>query len=416
MQKHEEMFRTMNAMNLPVVTLKPRKEIPLLGGHPWVFSGAIEKEPNKAEIEPGTIVKILSSDGRELGLGTYNPLTNIRVRLLTCDCAVEINTAFFEKKFAELDAWKQKHLPPNTNGYRLVHAETDELSGLIVDRYNDTFVFQLHTAGMNRLRKEIIDALKNTFHPKAIIERSDIEVRKQEGLTDMPIKVHHGDVNDETLTTFQENGYTFFADILHGQKTGFFLDQRDARYEVGQLAHGKRVLNLFCYTGAFSLYAGKNNASFVTSIDVSKPALEQAKKNFSLNHLDPNDTKKYIFEDHDIFKLIETKTFPHAPHDLIICDPPALAKSAAHLQNASRAYITLNQFCLSQLAPGGILVTSSCSGRITQEAFRDILRIAAGRAGKKVKILKWITQAADHAESLAFTEGRYLKTAILEVV
>ena len=416
-------------MSYPTVTLLPRKEVPVLGGHPWVFSKGIREPKASAsqqvstlgvvpvsapDLAPGSLVTLLASDGRGLGIGTYNPLTNIRVRLITRDTQQTIDQAFFEKRFAELTTWKQNHLPPNTNGYRLVHAETDSIPGLIIDRYGSTFVFQLHTAGMEHFRTEIIEALKTTFSPRAIVERSDIEVRKQEGLTDMPITVHHGDITGPV--TFQENGISFYADTLHGQKTGFFLDQRDARAEVGNISANKRVLNLFSYSGAYSVYAAKNGATQVTSIDISKPALDQAKQNFKLNHLDPNDTTKYAFEDHDIFDIVGRAQLPHGPYDVIVCDPPALAKTEAHVQNASKAYLMLNQHCFTHLEKGGVLITSSCSGRISQEEFRDILRIAAGRAGKQTKILKWITQPADHAELLAFTEGRYLKTAIIEVV
>lgn len=398
--------------SLPTVTLKPKKEVPVLGGHPWVFSGGVAREPK--DLAPGSLVKVISNYGDELGIGTYNPLTNIRVRMITRDTSVTIDTEFFAKRFAELDAWKQNHLPKDTNGYRLVCAEADDLPGLIIDRYDSTFVFQLHTAGMEHFRQEIIDALTKTFHPAAIVERSDIEVRKQEGLTTMPVTTHLGTVPE--FVPFKENGHIFHADVMRGQKTGFFLDQRDARDEVGKLSKNKRVLNLFSYTGAFSIYAAKNGASFVTSVDVSDQAINQAKDQFRANGLDPEDTSRSAFIAADIFDYTTNKPPAHGPYDLIVCDPPALAKTEAHIFNASKAYVSLNQLCFSLLQKGGILVTSSCSGRITQEAFRDILRIAAGRAQKKVKILKWITQAADHAESLAFTEGRYLKTAILEVV
>lgn len=397
---------------LSIIALKPKKEIPIFGGHPWVFSKGLAQEYKN--LQPGSLVKIVSSNNEELGIGTYNPLTNIAIRLITRDTSVTIDTEFLAARFAELDAWKRKHLPPNTNGYRLVHAETDQLPGLIIDRYDETIVFQLHTAGMELFRTQILEALKKTFNPAAIVERSDLEVRKQEGLKDMPITVHLGAVSAPVL--FQENGINFYADVLKGQKTGFFLDQRDARAEAGKYAANKRVLNLFSYTGAFSVYAAKNNASFVTSIDISKTAIEASKQNFFVNNFDPNDTTKYAFEDHDIFDLVGKKQTPHAPYDLIICDPPALAKTEAHIRNATNAYTVLNQYCFSQLSKGGILITSSCSGRISQEEFRDMLRIAAGRVRKQAKILKWITQPADHAELLAFTEGRYLKTAIVEVM
>ncbi len=401
---------------IPSVILKPGKEAPIHGGHPWVFSNAIAHGVSNAPdpFPAGSLVRVLSFDKKELGIGTYNPHTNIRVRMMTRDCSEEINEEFFVKQFKKLDAWKQKHLPENTNGYRLVHAETDGLPGLIVDRYDTTFVFQIHTAGMELLRKEIIGALVQVFSPKVIVERSDLVVRKREGLKTAPITVHLGSA--EAPVSFMENGITFFSDVLKGQKTGFFLDQRDARFELGKLAKGKRGLNLFCYTGGFSLYAAKNGASFVTSIDSSADALAMAKKNFNANSIDPEDTTHFAFENMDIFEMMKKNTLPHTPYDIIICDPPALAKKEDDIKNAQRAYGELNQFCLSKLSPGGILITSSCSGRITQEDFRDTLRIAAGRAHKTVKILKWITQPADHAELLGFDEGRYLKTAIVEVI
>lgn len=412
---------------MPSVTLKPGKEAPILAGHPWVFSNAMRAQniarcldpalapsPTLDSIPAGSLVQVLSSDEKCLGIGTYNPHTNIRIRMLSRDPQEQINESFFIKKFLELDTWKKKHLPPNTNGYRLVHAETDGLPGLIVDRYADTFVFQIHTAGMELLRGEIISALTKTFSPTTIVERSDLQVRKREGLKTAPVTVHLGSADKPV--TFMENGITFFADTLKGQKTGFFLDQRDARYELGKLSNKKRVLNLFCYTGGFSVYAAISDASFVTSIDSSADALAMAKNNFQANQLNPNDTSHFAFENMDIFEMIKRKTLPHGPYDIIICDPPALAKKEDDIRNARRAYGELNQYCLSKLSPGGVLVTSSCSGRITQEDFRDILRISAGRARKIVKILKWISQPADHAELLGFDEGRYLKTAILEVI
>ncbi len=401
---------------IPSIILKPGKEAPIFGGHPWVFSNAIASEASKVpdSLPAGSLVRVLSFDKKELGIGTYNPHTNIRVRMMTRDAWEEINEAFFVKQFTKIDAWKKSHLPENTNGYRLVHAETDGLPGLIVDRYDTTFVFQIHTAGMELLRAEIIAALTQVFSPKVIVERSDLVVRKREGLRTAPVTVHLGSAAEPVA--FMENGITFFSDVLKGQKTGFFLDQRDARFELGKLAEGKRVLNLFCYTGGFSLYAAENKASFVTSIDSSVDALAMAKKNFSANDIDPEDTEHFAFENMDIFEMIKRNTLPHTPYDIIICDPPALAKKEDDIKNAQRAYGELNQFCLSKLSPGGILVTSSCSGRITQEDFRDTLRIAAGRTHKTVKILKWVTQPADHAELLGFDEGRYLKTAIVEVI
>jgi 23S rRNA (cytosine1962-C5)-methyltransferase len=395
---------------LKTITLKPKKEIPLLAGHPWVFSEAIQQD---IQGEAGELVFVHSYDGQPLGIGTWNGNTSIRVRLLTRDENKKIDTNFFATRFAKLAAWKTSHLPANTSGYRLVHAESDGLPGLIVDRFADVFVFQLHTAGMERLRGAIIEAIEQTFHPRAIVERSDVDVRKIEGLHAFPVEVHAGTVDAPVI--FEEQGIQFMADVLKGQKTGFFLDQREARLAVGRLAKGKRVLNLFSYSGAFSVHAAKSGAAFVSSVDVSHSALESAEKNFSLNGLNAQDEAKCLFLEADIFDLLEDQDPPGGPYDLIICDPPALAKSAKHLPNALKTYTTLNAACFKLLSSGGILVTSSCSGRLEPDDFRSMLRIAAGRAKKDVRILDWITQPIDHAERLSFPEGRYLKTAILEV-
>lgn len=398
-------------MNHPTVILKPGRDVPIRAGHPWIFSEAIKQDVRG---EAGMLVKIESAQGEPLGLGTWNGNTSIRVRVLTRNVEEKIDTKFFAARFKDLSSWKLSKLPKKTDGYRVVHAEADGLPGLIVDRYADVLVFQLHTAGMDLLREEIVEALKKTFKPTAIVERSDLEVRKIEGLRDQPSGVIYGDV--EHVVEFQEAGVKFVADVLHGQKTGFFLDQREARLTVGKLAKGRRVLNLFGYTGAFSVHAALGGADFVTTIDVSRSALELAQKNFSLNGLDPEDEAKFQFMEADVFELLDDPAQREEEYDLIICDPPALAKSEKHLPQAIRAYTELNMSCLKLLKPGGILVTSSCSGRLDPEGFRSLLRIAAGRAGKDVRVLDWISQPVDHAERLAFPEGRYLKTAILEVV
>ncbi|MDD5438352.1 MAG: class I SAM-dependent rRNA methyltransferase [Patescibacteria group bacterium] len=398
----------MNQIN--EIWLKPGKEIPILAGHPWIFSNAIDRD---IQGENGQIVKVKDGKGRDLGLGTWNGLTSIRVRMLTRDQEEKIDVAFFVSRFKELDGFKKSGLP-KTTGYRVVHAEADGIPGLILDRYDDVFVFQLHTAGMDKLRAEIIEAIRKTFKPSAIIERSDLDVRKLEGLTNQPVEIHHGKIDEPVV--FQENGIDFYADVLHGQKTGFFLDQRDARLAVGQLANGKRVLNLFGYTGAFSVHAALGGAIFVATVDVSRQALETAQKNFEINKLDPEDENKFLFLEANVMDLLRDREIPGSPYDLIVCDPPAFAKSEKHMPQAIKAYTDLNADCLQQLGSGGILVTSSCSGRVTPEDFRNMLRLAAGHAQKDVRVLRWISQPIDHAERLAFPEGRYLKTAVLEVI
>jgi 23S rRNA (cytosine1962-C5)-methyltransferase len=294
-----------------------------------------------------------------------------------------------------------------------VHAEADGLPGLIVDRYANTFVFQIHTIGMDRFRGEIVDALIATFKPDAIVERSDIDSRTREGLGPLPPKIHHGTVAD--AVSLQEHGLTFLADVVKGQKTGFFLDQREARRVVGTLSKGKRVLNLFGYSGAFSVHAAKGGAAFVTTVDMSHAALELAERQFTLNGFDPTDELKYSFLEADVMDLLARNELEGGPYDIIICDPPAFAKTDAQVEKALKAYAEVNAACLRALAPGGILVTSSCSGRVTTEDFRNTLKLAAGRSKREVRLLNFLGQPFDHAELLAFPEGRYLKCAVLEV-
>lgn len=399
----------------PYAKLKVGKQIPVRAGHPWVFSEAIDVHPQNAEA--GSLVEVQDSHGNVLGLGTWNPKNSIRIRLMTHDKQTEINAAFFAERFAQLDTWKTEHLPAETNGYRLVHAEVDGLPGLILDRYNDTYVFQLHTLGMDRLRNDLIEGLKqfatSKHHTFAIVERSDVEARRQEGLTPLPAKVHHGEVSGPVA--FLEAGLTFFADVLDGQKTGFFLDQRRARMAVGKLSKDRRVANLFSYSGAFGVHALAGGAAFVQNIDTSHRALELAEKITNANGFSSEDASRCSFLEADIFKMLEADTLPDGPYDLLICDPPALTKDGSHVPQALKAYSFLNTECFKHLPVGGILVSSSCSGRVTAEDFRSMLRIAAGRAGKTVRLLEWIGHDVDHAELLAFPEGKYLKTAIMQV-
>ncbi len=399
----------------PFAKLKAGRHIPVRAGHPWVFSEAIDVQPIGAE--PGAIVEIQDNLGKTLGLGTWNPKTSIRIRLLTHDATTVFNAAFFAKRFQELHDWKTAHLPAETNGYRLAHAETDGLAGLIVDRYDSTYVFQLHTLGMDRLRDEIIAGLKQFAATQSdaftIVERSDVEARRMEGLTPRDAEVHHGTIDGPV--PFLEDGITFLADVLKGQKTGFFLDQRPARLAVKRLAKNRRVLNLFSYTGAFGVHALKGGASFVQHVDASRTALEIAETTTTANGFDANNESINEFVETDIFPMLEASELVGGPYDLIICDPPALTKDGSHVEQALKAYTFLNTSCLRHLPVGGILVSSSCSGRVSPEDFRSMLRIAAGRAGKQVRLLEWIGHDVDHAELLSFPEGRYLKTVIMQV-
>lgn len=390
------------------VRLKSKRDIPVRAGHPWVFSNALERD---IQAEPGALVSVLSAQGDYLGRGIYNPLTSIRVRIITRDPAVEIDQAFFKGRIQALTRMKTKYLPAETTAYRVVHGDADGLPGLIVDRYEDVFVFQIHTAGMDRFRPWIIEALKEAFEPGAVIERSDLNIRKREGLKSGTTQVHTGEVKGPV--PFSEQGLKFSADVLSGQKTGFYLDQREARQAVRFLARGKSVLNLFSYTGAFSVYAAAGEAQSVTSVDASLEALQLAQSHFQLNGLNPEE-ERFLFVEGDVFEFCQDQKRQQKKYDLVICDPPAFAKTLDKRRTALEAYMRINTLALALTAPGGMLVTSSCSGVVTHEDFRSAVRIAAGKSGKNPRVIKTLGQPFDHTDLLAFPEGRYLKTLILE--
>lgn len=397
-----------------------------MAGHPWIFSNAIIEGPicdDGRRFEDVGLVEVRAHDGYFLGIGMFNPRTSISVRMLalshggSVEKNFSVDEEFFSERFLALEKLKKEFLPTRTTAYRLANADADYLPGLIVDRYENVFVFQIHTACMDLFKNEIVEALKKNFDCEVIVERSDIESRKADGLQSLPVKIHHGKIDGSV--EFIENGVKFLADVLCGQKTGFFLDQREARQKAGELSKGKKVLNLFAYSGGFGLYAALNGAEKVVTLDSSEKALELAQENFRINGIDidsKNGKEKYEFICGDVFDYLTESSAEAGQFDLIVCDPPAFAKSNDKIEQAKKAYTDLNKKCLKLLGDGGILVTSSCSGRISHEDFRDILRIAAGRIKKDARILANLSQPFDHTERLCFTEGRYLKTMILQVL
>lgn len=395
--------------DLPIVKLKIKKAMPVIAGHPWIFSNAIESVSHGAE--NGKMVQVFSNENKFLGVGFFNSNTSIRVRIISRNENIKIDKDFFVENFLKLEKLKKEFLPKQTTGYRLSNADADYLPGLIIDRYDDVFVFQIHTLGMDAYRVEIIEALKSAFSPSAVVERSDIEARKFEGLNPVSPEVHFGKI--VSPIQFEESGIKFFVDVLNGQKTGFFLDQRDSRRECGKLSNGKKVLNLFSYTGSFGLYSAVNGAARVTTIDSSKDALELAEKNFRANKI------KFDGDDFvcaDVFEYLLSGEVKCGEYDLIICDPPAFAKSNDRVEQAKKAYLDVNKMCLSLLNIGGILITSSCSGRVTHEDFKNVLKIASGQTKRDVRVLCELSQPFDHTERICFPEGKYLKTLVLQVI
>ncbi len=395
------------------VYLKPNRDSAIRAGHPWVFSGAVARVEKARR---GDIVVVIDSKGEEIGIGTFHPGNSIRIRMIRGNSGTRLDGGYFADRLRALSEYKKKLLPDSTDGYRIANADADYLPGLIVDTYASCVVFQIHTAGMEKLREAVVAGIES-LDPDTIVERSDIEARRQDQVSPVRPRVVKGQVDG--AVEFHEAGVRMLADPLDGQKTGFYLDQRDARILAASLARGRRVVNLFSYTGGASVAAALAGAEQVISVDTSKPALSVAEDIFRLNGLDPA-SGTYEFVESDVFEYLtdlgETNGAPGGGASaLLICDPPAFAKHRDALENAEKAYLRLNRLCLQTLKPGDLLLTSSCSGLIDRETFTGIVRHAAGAAGKRVSILRELEASPDHTKNLAFPEGSYLKTLFLGV-
>jgi 23S rRNA (cytosine1962-C5)-methyltransferase len=388
---------------MSTLILKRGREKSLKRRHPWLFSGAIEKLSGK----PGTgdTVEIRDASGKPQGRAAYSPKSQIRARMWTFDANEEVDAAFFRRRIERALALRET-LPArrHTNALRLVHGESDGLPGLIVDRYADVLVAQFLAAGVERWRDPILDALSELTAAEAIFERSDAEVRKLEAL---PARVGFARGNrNASRCPIVEYGLNFRVDVEQGQKTGFFLDQRENRQRVRELAAGREVLDGFCYTGGFSIAALAGGARRITAIESSAPALEVARENLAAN---PFDAAKVQFVHGDVFAQLRTLRDRAAQFQMVVLDPPKFAPSAAQVKNAARAYKDINLLALKLLAPGGLLATFSCSGGVSAELFQSIVAGAALDAGADAKIVERFGAAADHPIALEFPEGEYLK-------
>jgi 23S rRNA (cytosine1962-C5)-methyltransferase len=383
--------------------LKKGREKALLRKHPWVFSGAVQSVSGEAE--PGETVVIRNSQGQFLAWGAYSPQSQIRARVWGWDEAEEVNRVFFKRKLENALQLRKDWIDlEHTTAYRLVHAESDGLPGLIVDRYHDTLVVQVLSAGVERWRDEIVSLLGELVQPDAIYERSDVTVRELEGLPERT-GLLLGELPPQPLT-IQENGLLFKVELVTGQKTGFYLDQRDNRRFCREIARGKRVLNCFAFTGGFTAAALAGGAESVLSIDSSDDALALARENVALNAL-PLDKCEWITG--DVFQELRTLRDKAEQFDLIILDPPKFVPTAAQAQKAARGYKDINLLGFKLLRPGGVLMTFSCSGGIDAAFFQKIVADAALDAEVDAQIVKRLYQAADHPTYLAFPEGTYLK-------
>jgi len=392
-------------MNLPKITLKKGKEEALHRFHPWIFSGAIHRiEGNPHE---GDVVEIFGSQNQWLAIGHYQ-IGSITVRILSFT-PIEIDAAFWLTKIQSAYNLRVTlglaENPQNTT-YRLIHGEGDLLPGLIIDIYDNTAVIQAHTVAMHLVRKEIANTLMQVVKGLANV------FYKSEGT--LPFKADVTPENcyligKETDCIAMEYGLKFQADWLRGQKTGFFVDQRENRFLLEKYAKNRSVLNMFCYTGGFSFYALRGGAEIVHSVDSSAKAIELTNKNVALNF--PDETRHEAFAD-DAFKFMEQAK---DKYDLIILDPPAFAKHKNVLSNALRGYQKLNAKAIEQIRPNGILFTFSCSQVVSKEQFRLAVFSAAAQTGRNVRILHQLTQPADHPINIYHAEGEYLKGLVLYV-
>lgn len=395
-------------MDYKTITLRRGKEESLRRYHPWVFSGAIASLPDG--IEEGEVVKVVASDGTPLGVGHYQ-IGSIAVRMLDSDASTVIDGSFYRSRLAQ--AWRMRRalglVRPDNTAFRLVHGEGDFLPGLIVDVYGDTAVMQAHSPGMHVQRMVIAEALTD-------LDDSPVSNVYYKSETTLPFKAGC-DPRDGYLigrsdnNVAVENGLKFNIDWLKGQKTGFFVDQRENRTLLERYARGRRVLNMFCYTGGFSVCAMRGGARGVTSVDSSAKAIALTDANVALNFGDAAGLHDSYAE--DAFKFLSQTR--RGDYDLIILDPPAFAKHRDAIRNALRGYQRLNALGIEKVAPGGIVFTFSCSQAITKEQFRLAVFSAAAQTGRRVRILHQLTQPADHPVNIYHPEGEYLKGLILYV-
>jgi 23S rRNA (cytosine1962-C5)-methyltransferase len=393
----------------PVVSLKPRREGPLLAGHLWVFSGAIAHLSRPAQA--GDLVDVRTAEGAFVGCGYYHPSMDIAVRLLSHRPDEAIDGAFLRQLLRHAASLRDVINRQQTNALRLVHAEGDGLPGLVVDAYADWLVAQISTAGMERLRDLLVQALIEEMHPRGILLRDDASGREREGLPRGPPIVAHGDV--PALIEIRENSLRFQVDMWHGQKTGLFLDQREKRLALQKYAAGRRVLNCFSYTGGFGVYAAAASPETrVTSVDTSAPALEGTRRNFALNSLDP---ARHSFEAADAFAYLETAHERGDQFEVVVLDPPAFAKSQGTVPQALKAYRRINTLGMQVLSPGGILLSCSCSGAVSLDDLAGAITQAAQRLARSVQLLEVYGHILDHPINLAMPETAYMKVLLCRV-
>ncbi|ALO35010.1 23S rRNA methyltransferase [Colwellia sp. MT41] len=391
------------------ISLNVGREKSLLRKHPWIFSKAINKIKGKPML--GDTVDVFDSKGNWLAKGAYSPESQIRIRVWSFDENEEIDRDFFFNKLQKAQLRRDWFIAQGKlTGYRLIAGESDGLPGVTIDKYDNFIVCQLLSAGADFHRYTIVSCLTELYPNCHIYERSDVDVRKKEGLE--PVTGWLTEPQESTECIIEEYGIKIYVDIATGHKTGFYLDQRDSRLTAGKFAKGKTILNCFSYTSSFALHCAANNAKEVINVDVSQAALDMGKRNLALNGL--TDANVSFVKD-DVFKLLRKYREEKRRFDMIILDPPKFVESKAQLTGACRGYKDINMIAMQLLNPNGILLTFSCSGLLDASLFQKVVADAALDAKRKVYFVERLQQAADHPISSNYPEGYYLKGLVCQV-
>ena len=397
----------LRAMSYPKIHLKSNRKASVANRHPWIFSGALQKSDTL--IENGDIVSVCDHEGRVIATGAYSKQSMIAVRVFEFE-DIEISRNWLTQRIQQAALRRQLlgYGPgTDTTGYRVVFGESDNLPGLVVDRYADMLVIQIATAGMEKLRDDIIAALTDIFKPSCIFERSDLPNRREEGL-ELKTGLCVGQMAE--AVEFLEHGITYMADIAAGQKTGFYLDQKDLRREIRRLAYGRRALDLFSYTGACGIAALAGGGTSAHFVDSSESALALCRRQAVRNKID---ISSLTCDESDVFQWLSVRSKPE--YDLVMLDPPALIKSKRHFEAGSKAYHFLNRAALRLVNDGGLFATSSCSAFFPEAEMAAMLHRAAEQIDVELSLLKTVRQSPDHALSLTFPEAAYLKSFICQV-
>jgi 23S rRNA (cytosine1962-C5)-methyltransferase len=390
---------------LPRVILKRGREKPVLRGHPWIFSGAVARV--EGEVFSGEVGEIYSEKGQCLGLGQINPRSQIVVRLLT-QRKEELGESFFRDRISRAAGLRENWSRGRTNAYRVINGEGDFLPGLIVDRYGETLVLQCLTAGMDRLKEMFTALLVKQLRPRSIYERSDVATRSEEGLAESSGLLYGKDVPE--WIEIEEEDCRFRVNVIKGQKTGFYLDQKENRFALKRLSEEKKILDCFSYTGGFSIHAASGGAKEVTLIDSSQEALATAEEHFRLNRLEKVHRRLIRGDVFEVMRGIDPG------YDIVILDPPPFAKKKGHLQSASRGYKDLNLLAFRLLNEKGLLFTFSCSHHMDWDLFQKIVFSAALDSGRSVQLAGRMGHPWDHPINICHPEGEYLRGLICRVL